>query len=109
MNDFTNYIPVLVALIAGPTAVFVTAYFSKDKVAADATKTLTEISLSLVTPQAKRIDDLVKQVGECSLRIDEVEAWAKLLMAQVIEAGVTPVTFAEAQAIHTHRRKSDIA
>lgn len=100
MNDFSNYIPVIVALIAGPAVVFITNYFSRSKVAADATATLTDISLSLVEPQKRRIADLEKHMKVCETRISLLEAenealktWAKHLTAQVIEAGDIPIAF----------------
>ncbi len=95
MTDFTNYIPVLAALVAGPVAVWITARISKPKVQADATRTLTEISLSLVEPQMKRIEVLEKRQAEQVNKIAGLERWAHRLATQVLEAGLTPVTFDE--------------
>ncbi len=107
MGDFGNYIPVLVALIAGPAAVWVTARISKPKVQADATRTLTEISLSLVEPQMKRIEALEthsveqdRHIANQDTKIDALERWARLLFAQVIEAGKTPMSFQESENLH---------
>lgn len=83
MNE---YVPVMVALVAGPLAAIVTARLSRPKVRADATKTLTDISLSLIEPQKQRI-------VECEKRMARIEKWAHLLSAQVIEAGQTPIRF----------------
>lgn len=95
-----EYIPVLVALIAGPLAVLVTVYFSRDKVRADASKTLTDISLSLIEPQKRRIGDLERKIMDMEKQIGQLEAenealhtWAQLLFTQVVEAGDTPIPF----------------
>lgn len=97
MND---YIPVLIAIIAGPTVAFVTARVSRPKVVADAAKTYTDISLSLVEPQKRRIRDLEDHMASCELRIKKLErenralhVWSKLLYTQVVEAGVDPIPF----------------
>ena len=96
----SEYIPVFVALIAGPLAVLVTVYFSRDKVRADASKTLTDISLSLIEPQKQRISDLERRIVDMAKQIDRLEAenealhaWAQHLVAQVIEGGAEPVPF----------------
>ncbi|MFC1740182.1 hypothetical protein ACFL0N_01725 [Pseudomonadota bacterium] len=97
MND---YIPVIIALIAGPTVAFITARMSRPKVIADAAKTYTDISLSLVEPQKTRIAELEKKMDGCQIRIKHLEdennalhVWAKVLVAQVVEAGDTPIPF----------------
>lgn len=87
----TDYVPVLVALIAGPIAAVVTARLSRPKVRADATKILTDVSISLVRPQKERIADLEQQIGLCRRQIDRLEKWAHRLAAQVIENGATPI------------------
>ena len=86
----TEYVPVLVALVAGPVAAIVTARLSQPKVRADATKTLTDISLSLVEPQRQRIAD-------CERRMARIERWAHALAAQVIEAGKTPIRWEDVE------------
>jgi hypothetical protein len=90
----------MVALIAGPVAAIVAARLSKPKVRADATKTLTDISLSLVEPQKRRIADLETHMKTCEDRIAKLEAenaalhrWAQHLIGQVVEHGGDPVPF----------------
>lgn len=97
MND---YIPVVIAIIAGPAVAFVTARMSRPKVVADAAKTYTDISLSLVEPQKRRIRDLEAHMTICELRIKKLErenralhVWSKLLFSQVLEAGAEPIPF----------------
>ena len=96
----TDYIPVLVALIAGPLAVLVTVYFSRDKVRADASKTLTDISLSLVEPQQRALDRMQVEITELKTKVRRLESenralhtWAQLLFSQVVEAGHEPIPF----------------
>ena len=96
----SNYVPVVVALIAGPLAVLVTAYLSRDKVKTDATKTLTDISLSLVEPQMRRIDIMQSEINELREKVDKLEdenealhVWAQHLVGQVVGHGGVPVAF----------------
>jgi uncharacterized membrane-anchored protein YhcB (DUF1043 family) len=96
----SEYVPVMVALVAGPIAAVVTARLSKPKVRADATKTLTDISLSLVEPQKRRIEQLETHMKTCENRISDLEAenralhrWAQHLIGQVVEHGGDPVPF----------------
>ena len=96
---------ILVALVAGPVTVLITARLSKQKVGADVSKVYQEMSLALVKPQMRRIELLEKQAAEQDARIsmqgdtiarqfDKIaglERWAHALVAQVIESGNIPV------------------
>ena len=106
-----DYVPIIIAIIAYPAVALITAYFSKNKVASDATKTLTDISLSLVEPQKRQIADLHRQIAEMKADFEErfatvetelaaveheneaLHTWAKLLFAQIVEAGQEPIPF----------------
>lgn len=97
MND---YIVVVVALIGGPLVAYLTSRASRPKVQAEAAKTYTDISLSLVEPQKRRIADLESKMSGCELRIKQLEdennalhTWAQHLVAQVVEHGGAPVPF----------------
>lgn len=94
MND---YIPVLIALIAGPAVAVVTAVLSRPKVRSDATKTLTDISLSLVRPQMERIETLERKYADLDIKYRRMERWVHALAAQVIETGNTPVRWEDIQ------------
>jgi len=97
MNE---YIPVVVALIASPLVAWITVRASRPKVKADASETLTAISLSLLEPLQERIEELERHAEVNEDRIAKLEKenralhrWAQILHAQVIEAGGEPIQF----------------
>ena len=98
MNE--AYIPVLVALVAGPVAALVAARYTRPKMRADASETLARISLSLVEPQKQRITELELKVARLEEHIERLEkenaalhVWAQHLVGQVVEGGMDPIPF----------------
>lgn len=108
MND---YLIIILALVGSPLVAYITVRASRPKVRADATKTITDTALALVEPQKQRIVEMQERVDRLEAKIerleDEVDAvrrWAKLLWTQVVEAGATPMSFAESENL---RDKAD--
>lgn len=100
MNE---YIPILVALIAGPVTVFVTTRLSKRRVEADNAKTVTDIAMSLIEPLKAEIDEL-----KAALRASENEKhllmqWAATLVEHLVKVGERPQTFDEFKQQNGHR------
>ena len=102
----TDYLPVIVALIASPLVAWITVRASRPKVKADATRVLTDVSLSLVEPLQERIVQLEEREDKNELRISFLERenrvlhrWAQILFTQVIEAGGIPVSFEHVQGL----------
>ena len=110
----SEYIPIIIALIAGPVVAYITARLSRPKVRADAalseaeaSSVYTETALKLIEPLKRQIEELQRDLAlvraELSELRDENNAlhrWAKLLYTQVIEAGETPYTFEESERLY---------
>ncbi len=106
MNE---YIPVLIALVAGPVAAIVAGRVSRPKIKADTAKTYNDIAISLLDKQEARIVSLEaaaikseqhsaeqdRKIEHLEIKNRDVTLWAKALSGQVIEAGHTPITLAE--------------
>lgn len=106
-----NYVPVLVAAGVSIVTALVTVLASRPKVRADVTKTLTDISLSLVEPQAARIDVLQTKVAELTCDIKKLyeenrslHKWSQLLFSQVIEHGGDPISFDRSEQLRKEQR-----
>jgi hypothetical protein len=75
-------------------------------VKADATETLTKISLSLVEPLQERIEVLEDHSEKQDQKIAALEKenrslhrWSQVLFSQVMEAGKDPIPFETIQAL----------
>ena len=100
------YIPVVLVLFGAPLVTWLTIRASRPKVKADASDTLTKISLSLVEPLQERITTLETHMEEQDKKIDALEAenkslhrWSQVLFSQVVEAGADPIPFETIQAL----------
>ena len=105
----SEYIPVVVALIASPFVAWITVRASRPKVKADATRVLTDVSLSLLAPLQERIDLLEEHAEKNEMRISFLERenktlhrWAQVLFSQVLEAGKEPIPFETIQKLEGH-------
>lgn len=103
----TMYIPLLVALIAGPVTAWVTWKLAQKKVPEDTAQTLTDIAMSLIDPLKAEIEELKR---EAVLRDREIaklkehnvalERWAQLLWTRSVETGHTPPTLDESERLY---------
>lgn len=110
----TMYIPLLVALIAGPVTAWVTWKLAQKKVPEDTAETLTDIAMSLINPLKAEIAELREQavdrdntIAEQSREIAKLkehnlalERWAQLLWTRTVESGHTPPTLDESERLY---------
>ena len=97
-----NYVLVIIAAAVSLATALITVAASRPEVRADVTQTLTDISLSLIQPQADRIDALNVKVTELTGQVCRLETenrglhkWSQILFSQVVEHGGNPVPFKE--------------
>ena len=70
--------------LAGPTAA---------KVEAEETEIITRTALALIAPLEKQLDAVTKRVGDLEQENRSLRNWSRMLSAQVIEGGATPVPY----------------
>ena len=68
--------------LAGPRA---------DKMEAEETEIITRTALALIEPLEKQLDAVTKRVADLEKENRSLRNWARMLSAQVIEGGATPV------------------
>ena len=70
--------------LAGPSA---------DKLEAEETEIITRTALALLEPLNKELESLSKRVADLESENRALIRWSRILSAQVIEGGLTPVPF----------------
>jgi len=108
--DPSLYIAAIIAGIVSIVGVVITNRYSKRKDEAEAeaaeaqtADTFTDAALKLIAPLSARIDQLSTRVVHLEEENAAVHRWAKILVAQVIENGGTPITLDEAENLHGRR------
>lgn len=70
--------------MAGPSA---------SKLEAEETEIITRTALALIEPLEKQLDAVTKRVGDLEKENRSLRNWSRMLSAQVVEGGATPVPF----------------
>jgi len=108
------YIPIIVSIVAALGTVLVaylTVRAGKRKTAAEATQTLTDIAMGLVTPLKEQIDELTEELHNVEAEVSALKKenkllhrWAQLLYSQVLESGHDPISFERVQRLEGDER-----
>lgn len=115
-----SYVTIILAGLLAIAGTVVANWLGRRKMSAEAedseasaAERFTRIAISMIEPLEDQVVELNKTVAslresrtvdekkiqELEGRLEAVEAWARLLFAQVIEAGKTPMTFEESEAL----------
>lgn len=119
--ETSTYLAAVIAGVISVAGIFVNRWFSRRQDTADATEKeanaaekITDTAIKLMEPMKQEIAELKRkqqdaevqrmaderEIQQLKEKIEAVERWAKLLYVQVIEAGLTPMTFEESEQLH---------
>ncbi len=81
----------IVAAVIASGATYKLAGPSASKIEAEETEIITRTALALIEPLEKQLDAVTERVNDLEKENRNLRVWARMLSAQVIEGGATPV------------------
>lgn len=90
---FVTAVVAVVTAVVASSATYKLAGPNAAKIEAEETEIITRTALALIAPLEKQLDAVTKRVGDLEQENRALRNWSRMLSAQVIEGGATPVPY----------------